>query len=150
MTLVDLEAEVHAAASRPLGPFTLAPPRVPSPLAAKGMTLRELRSLEDFDTSPQFSSSKYMLEQVRKGARAIIEISTPERGKPVVSAMEVKLESGKPTELSMLHRAPGREEATPRAHRLMAAIVLARLTGSPLGKQSQFRGVGGPREGVPF
>lgn len=149
-TLAEFEARVHAAASVPLGKTVLALPRVPTPLAARGMTLRELRSLEDFDLSPQFSSSSYMLEQVRKGTRAIIEISTPGPSKPVVSVMEVKLENGEPTVLSMIHRLPGREEPTPRVHRLMAAIVLARLTGSPLGKQSGPRGAGGPLEDVPF
>lgn len=145
-----LNRHVQSAAQAPFRAEALKLPRVPRPLVARGLRLRELRCVDDFELSRHFSPTSYMARQVREGTRAIVEISSFEDGKAVVTALEIKLEAGKPTVLSMEHRSPGRLSPTPSTHRLLKAIVMARLTGNPLGTGTGSRRPGGPVEDVPF
>jgi len=145
-----LHRRVQLAANSSLRATALPLPRVPAPLVARGLKLRELLSINDFETSTHFSPTSYMVRQVREGTRAIVEISSVEDGKPVVTALEIKLEASRPTVLAMLRRSPGRLTPTPNSHRLLCAIVMAKLTGNPLGKDTGYRRPGGPEEDVPF
>jgi hypothetical protein len=146
----SLHRRVELAAKAPLRASGLRLPRVPAPLAARGLKLRELLSIADFESSLHFSPTSYMARQVREGTRAIVEISSVEDGKPVVTALEIKLEVNEPTVLTMVHRSPARLTLTPNSHRLLGAIVMAKLTGNPLGKSAGFRRPGGPVDDVPF
>lgn len=145
-----LHSRVQRAAAEPLRATALVLPRVPAPLAARGFKLRELLSIDDFETSKHFSPTSYIARQVREGTVAVVEISSVEEGKPVITALEIKLEATRPTVLTMIHRSPGRRTATPSSHRLLCAIVMAKLTGNPLGKGTGFRRPGGPADDVPF
>jgi hypothetical protein len=133
-TIAALHTRLAAQAVAPLRQEKLALPPLPAPLAARGLRLRELNSIADFESSRHFGSRGTKPGEIRAGKLAILEITSFEAGKQVDTALEIALVNGRPVALKQAHRSPGRFESTPRTHRLVQAIVLARLTGSPTGR----------------
>lgn len=148
--IAAFRARLMAQATAPLRKDGLRLPPVPAPLAARGLQLRELNSIQDFESSRHFGSGGTRPGEIRAGKLAIVEVSSLEHGKPVVTALEIALVAGRPVALKQMHRMPGRFEPTPAPHRLLQAIVLARLTGSPTGRAARGGGFEPEMADLPF
>ena len=118
------------AAATPLHTVALALPQIPASWAKEGMRVKQLRSLSDFAMSVRFSESSRNVWGVLGGREAVVEISSQENGRDVTTALDFKLEAGKPVALSELMRPPGLI-TVPARHVQMAALIHARLFGTP-------------------
>lgn len=125
-----LIARLANAAAEPLHTAALPLPRVPASWAKQGLRVKQLCSLSDFTSSIRFSEASRHVWGVRGGREAIVEITSQENGRDVTTALEFKLEEGKPVALSELMRPPGLMTA-PARHLQMVALIQARLFGSP-------------------
>ena len=103
------------------------------------MTLSELASLDDFhdyDSGPVVNPYCALMWEVRRKKAFALVISSIEESCRQVSLLKLKASRGRPVAvLSHEMVASAQSAALPERHKLMRAIVLAKLIKNPAGRQ---------------